>query len=90
MMNIILFAQAGQRLMRPTVGIWGGQLIYHSDTRLHQCGHMQFMKFTSNDHSSYREGTEDNRIVDAKRVRLRQCSVLSDWGMQDVYCSSRT
>ena len=75
--------------MRPTVGIWGGKLLYHSDMRLNQCGHMQFMKFTSDDYSSYQEGTEDNRIVDAKKIRLTQCSVLSDWGMQEIYCSSR-
>ena len=80
--------QAGQRLMRPTVGIWGGNLLFHSDSRLYECGHMQFMKFSSNDYSRYREGTQDNRMVDAKRIRLEKCSALSDWGIHDIYCSS--
>jgi hypothetical protein len=36
--------EAAQRNMIPIVGIWNHELIYHTDTRLPYCGHMQYMK----------------------------------------------
>lgn len=84
--------EAGQRMLRPTVGIWGGKLLFHSDIRLPQCGHMQFLKFaTRDDHNiryqSYTEGTVDKRTIKAKMVALSLCPILSEWGLGDVYCS---
>ena len=59
----------------------GGRLLYHTDLRLAQCGHMQFIKMGGEGedkqlYSEYTEGTIDQRTIKAKLVTLKYLRIL--------------
>ncbi len=50
---------------RPLVGLWENITIFHYDERLPYCGHMQFLRKTSQEgiDVEWKEGTHDSRTV---------------------------
>jgi hypothetical protein len=73
----------------PLVGIWNKARIYAKDARLAHCGHMQFMNLASQSPIpyTYTEGTEDKRSLDQPYYPIFNCPMLTEWGINDLYCA---
>ena len=86
-MSIIVCIKAASVNMRPIVGVWDRNYIYHNDIKLPYCGNLQFVKNygTQGVVTHYVEGTHDSRRVKAKQVRLHSIDVLKEWGIPYVF-----
>jgi hypothetical protein len=86
------FAQEAAQVHGATlVGLWHHVKIYSRHPKLKYCGIPHYMKKLSDQGTgtkrAYSEGTVDNRVIDDEYYELKPCTMIDQWGLQDLWCS---
>lgn len=82
--------EAGHVKGAPLVGVWDGRLIYHGHVMQPFCGNNQFVKASGSQGMafSFTEDTVDNRKIESVAIPMKVSSVLSEWGIEEVFSIS--